>query len=303
MNKTKKIWIFAAVICIFVGGIIVCGSAASVGFDFTKFNTYTPEEKTYSIKESFENIDIQTTEANVILLPSQNDICEIVCAENDKITHTISVENNTLKIVREDTRKWYEHIGVFYSISDFEVKVYLPQKNYYALHTATVSGDIVVPDGFTFNEAELSTTSGDISFEAKTETAWDGKSVSGDIDVKNNAGGAVKIHTTSGEIDLEDVLADSINLGTTSGDISLENAFAQREIFIKSTSGEISLESCDGGDITIKTTSGDVKGSLRSEKQFITHTTSGDIHVQDSAFASEKCTVNTTSGDIRFTIE
>ncbi len=303
MNKTKKIWILAAVICIIIGCIIVCGSAASVGFDFTKFNTYTQEKKTYTIKEAFENIDIQATEASVILLPSENDTCEIVCAENDKITHAVSVENNTLKIVRKDTRKWYEYIGVFYSISDFEIKVYLPLKDYNILHTASVSGDIVIPDTFAFNEVELSTTSGDIFFESKSKNAWKGKSVSGNIDVKNIAGDVVNIQTTSGEIDLEDVLANSIKLGTTSGDISLENALAQKEFFIKSTSGEVSLESCDGRDITIKTISGDVKGSLRSEKQFITHTTSGDIRVQDSAFAEEKCTVNTTSGDIRFTIE
>ena len=63
------------------------------------------------------------------------------------------------------------------------------------------------------------------------------------------------------------------------------------------------MEACDGGEINIKTTSGDVKGSLRSEKQFVTHTTSGDIRVQDSSFAAEKCTISTTSGDIRFTIE
>ncbi len=300
---TKKIWILAAVICIFVGCIIVCGSAASVGFDFTKFNTYMQEKKTYTIEESFENIDIQTTEASVILLPSQKDTCEIVCAENDKITHTVSVENNTLKVVRKDTRKWYEYIGVFYSISDFEIKVYLPKSEYTMLRTASVSGDIVVPDTFAFSEADLSTTSGSISFEASIKTALTGKSVSGDMDVKNIAGGTVNLTTTSGEMDLEDTLADSINLRTTSGDISLENTAAAKELFIKSTSGEISLESCDGGDITIKTTSGDVKGSLRSEKQFVTHTTSGDVRVQDSAFAVEKCTVSTTSGDIRFTIE
>ena len=46
MNKTKKIWVLAAAICLFIGCIIVCGSAASEGFDFTNFNTYTLEKKT-----------------------------------------------------------------------------------------------------------------------------------------------------------------------------------------------------------------------------------------------------------------
>ncbi len=301
--KKKKMWILAAAICVVVGCIAAGAAAASVGFDFATFSTSQNEKKTYTVEESFQNIDVQTTECNIVLLPSQKETCEIVCMESDKIAHTVSVENDTLRIVRKDMRKWYERIGVFYSISDFEIKVYLPKSEYAMLGAASVSGDIVVPDTFTFKEADLSTTSGSISFEAGTKIALTGKSVSGDIDVKNIASGTIDLTTTSGEIDLERALADSISLRTTSGDISLANTTAAKELFIKSTSGEVTLESCDGGDITIKTTSGDVKGSLCSEKQFVTHTTSGDVRVQDSAFAPEKCTVSTTSGDIRFTIE
>ncbi len=299
----KKIWIIAASICIVVGCIAAGAVAASVGFDFTAFSTSQNEKKTYTVEASFASIDIRTTECNIILLPSQKDTCEIVCTESDKITHTVSVEDDTLKIVRQDMRKWYERIGVFYSLSDFEIKIYLPRSEYTTLRAKSVSGDIVVPDTFTFQEADLSTTSGSISFKASTKTALTGKSVSGDIDVKNIAGGTADLITTSGEIDLTDSLADAINLQTTSGDISLENTAAEKKFFIKSTSGEVSLESCDGGEITIKTTSGDVKGSLRSEKQFVTHTTSGDVRVQDSANAAEICTVNTTSGDIRISIK
>ena len=303
MKKVKRIWILIAIICVIVGCVVAGAAAAHAGFDFTKFNTATQEEKTYSVTESFENIDIQTTECNIVLLPSEKNVCEIVCTESDKITHTVSVENNTLKVVREDTRKWYERIGVFFSVSNFEIEVYLPRGEYETLEASSASGDIVVSDAFTFSEVDLSTASGNISYASNTKNAWNGKTSSGDIEITNIIGGTVNVKSTSGEITLEECQTDAIELVSTSGDISLEDTIAEARLSIKTTSGDVSLESCDSADIAIQTTSGDVRGTLRSEKQFITSTTSGDISHPDSTSGSQKCTVNTTSGDIRLTVE
>ena len=93
------------------------------------------------------------------------------------------------------------------------------------------------------------------------------------------------------------------SMTTTSGDISLKETVIDADIFIKSTSGEVSLESCDGSEITIKTISGDVEGSLRSVKNFITHTTSGDVYVPDSDSSASTCEITTTSGDIHITVD
>lgn len=269
----------------------------------TLFNTATQEEKTYSVTESFENIDIQTTECNIVLLPSEKNVCEIVCTESDKSTHTVSVENNTLKVVRKDTRKWYERIGVSFSASNFEIKVYLPKGEYEALQASSASGNIIVSDALSFSKAELSTASGNISYASNTKNAWNGKTFSGDIEITNIIGETVNAKSTSGEITLKECQADAIELVSTSGDISLEDTIAETRLSIKTTSGEVSLESCDSEDIAIQTISGDVIGTLRSEKQFITSTTSGDISHPDSTSGSQKCTVNTTSGDIRLTVE
>jgi DUF4097 and DUF4098 domain-containing protein YvlB len=303
MKRNKKMWIIIATICIVAGCVIACAAAASVGFRFTQFNTTKFEKTTYTITDSFENINVNAVESDIIFLPSDGDTCEVVCEENEKITHNVSVKNNTLEISRKDLRKWYEHIDVFFGISDFEMQIYLPQGEYEKLHAVSVSGDIVVSDSFTFREAELETTSGNISFESGTGDAWYGKSVSGDISGKNLTGGNVDIKTTSGEIELEASAADSLHIVSTSGDISLEDVVCETDLFIKSTSGEVSLESCDGGEMTIKTVSGDVEGSLRSVKNFITHTTSGDVYVPDSDSSASTCEITTTSGDIHITVD
>lgn len=296
-------WIIIATICIIVGCVIAGAAVASVGFRFTQFNTSKFEKTTYTITDSFENINVKAVESNIIFLPSDGDTCEVVCEENEKIIHNVSVKNNTLEISRKDLRKWYEHFDVFFGISDFEMQIYLPRGEYEKLHAVSVSGDIVISDSFTFREAKLETTSGNISFESGTKDAWYGKTVSGDISAKNFTGGCVEIKTTSGEIELEDSLADSLNIISTSGDISLEKTVAETDVFIKSTSGEISLDGCDGGDIEIKTVSGDVEGSLSSAKRFITHTTSGDVYLPDSDSSAPTCKITTTSGDIHITIE
>lgn len=303
MKRNKKMWIIIATICIVTGCVIACAAAASVGFRFTQFNTAKFEKTTYTITDSFESINVKAVESDIIFLPSDGDTCEVVCEENEKIVHSVSVKNNTLEISRKDLRKWYEHIDVFFGISDFEMQIYLPRGEYEKLRAVSVSGDIVVTDSFTFREAELETTSGNISFESGTGDTWYGKTVSGDISGKNFTGGSVEIKTTSGEIELENSVIDSLHMTTTSGDISLKETVTDADIFIKSTSGEVSLESCDGSEITIKTISGDVEGSLRSVKNFITHTTSGDVYVPDSDSSASTCEITTTSGDIHITVD
>lgn len=303
MKRTKKMWIIISTICIIAGCVIAGAAAASVGFRFTQFNTSKFEKTTYTITDSFENIDVKAVESNIIFLPSDGDTCEVICEENEKITHNVTVKNNTLEISRKDLRKWYEHIDVFFGISDFEIQIYLPRGEYEKLHVVSVSGDIVVSDSFTFRETKLETTSGNISFESGTKDAWYGKTVSGDISGKNFTGGSVEIKTTSGEIELEDSLTDSLSVISTSGDISLEDTVTESDVFIKSTSGEVSMEGCDGNDIAIKTVSGDVEGTLRSAKKFITHTTSGDVYLPDSDSSAPTCEITTTSGDIHISIE
>jgi len=127
-------WIIIATICIVVGCVIACAAAASVGFRFTQFNTAKFEKTTYTITDSFENINVKAVESDIIFLPSDGDTCEVVCEENEKIVHSVSVKNNTLEISRKDLRKWYEHIDVFFGISDFEMQIYLPRGEYEKLY-------------------------------------------------------------------------------------------------------------------------------------------------------------------------
>lgn len=97
-----------------------------MGFDFSGMNMISSKSNTYTIDEAFTNISIDGMECYIKLIPLDDNKYKVVCRESDKIYHSVSVENDTLFIKRNDNREWYEHFGIYWS--DMEVAVYLPEK-------------------------------------------------------------------------------------------------------------------------------------------------------------------------------
>lgn len=281
MRTAKKNAILIAVILIVVGFFISLGGLFAMGFDFNKMNTLDFVTNTYTLDGGFSNISIKGAECDVRFLLSEDDSCRVVCKEGDKISHSIAVKDNILEIERIDNRKWYECVGIYWG--RMEIVVYLPQTEYESIYIKSVSGDIAIPKDFSFAEAEIYNTSGDVKFLA---------AVKNDLSVK----------TVSGNIELTNIECQNATAASTSGEIAFSKVIAQGKMHIKSVSGDVDLLKCDADSLWIKTTSGDVSGTLLTEKKFITDTVSGDIDVPKST-SGGKCEIKTTSGDIEFTID
>ena len=301
MKTNKKIPIITAAALIAAGLFITFGALAAMNFDFTKMNSIKNfETNTYNLEEPFTNITIKGAECDIRFFPSENDSCRIVCKENDKIFHTVSVENNTLTVIRTDNRKWYEHIGIYWG--NAELDVYLPQAEYKTLDIASVSGDIEIPDNFSFTEAQVHNTSGDIDFQAPVKNDLLIKTVSGKIYADGASAESLNIHSTSGKLHIKNITAGNLNAQSTSGSITLSKVLVSGDMHIKDVSGKVRLEDCDAGALSIKTVSGNVSGTLLTDKKFLTRTTSGDVDVPQSS-SGGKCEIQTTSGDISIAIE
>lgn len=104
-------------------------AAAAAGFDFSKFNSVQYEEKTYTIPDDFENIEVAADWETVELLPSKNENCQVVCSESDTLQYTVKSEDNTLKIEPHENSQWFEHIGVFWFSSSPKITIYCPKRN------------------------------------------------------------------------------------------------------------------------------------------------------------------------------
>lgn len=319
MKKSKKLSIIAAIALIIAGLLISFAVLLAIGFDFERLNTVDFEEKTYTVEEGFANISVDCAECDVRLVRSEDEVCRVVCPESEKIFHSVKVNNNTLTVERTDNRKWYECINFYWGKTE-RITVYLPQSKYDELYIKSVSGDIEIPKSFSFADAEIKSTSGDVSLLAAVENDVFVKTVSGEVhiggiiskslDVKTTSGDVavgsavleerLNVKTVSGNIELSDIECNSLETESTSGDMNFSDAYAAENMHIKSVSGDVSLTGCDSDTLWIKTTSGDVSGSLLTEKTFVTDTESGDVDVPNSV--GGKCEVKTTSGDIEFTI-
>lgn len=278
------------------------------------------KSNTYTIDKAFTNISIDGMECNIKLIPSDDNKYKVVCRESDKIYHSVSVENDTLFIKRNDNREWYEHFGIYWS--DMEVSVYLPENNYGELYAKSLSGEIVIPETFSFDSADVQSTSGNVRFLASVNgemtvntvsgelyvgkskpSKLTAESVSGCVTVENIvAQDFVNVKAISGEIKMSEIRCQSITANTTSGGLSLSDVVTREKIQIESVSGNVDLNRCDAASLWLKTTSGNIYGTLLSEKFFVTNTLSGNVSVPHSP-SGGKCEVTTTRGNIEFIIK
>ncbi len=316
----KKGLIVTAVILTVAGLVLIIGSFFFNGPNFAISENAKTETNTYTVTDGFDNIYIQTLEADVKLIPSENGECRVVCEERAYTRHKVSVENGALKIEAEDTRKWYDFILLF-SLNSQSVTVYLPSDRYEELDINCATGGVSVSERFTFEKASVSSSTGSVSFKASAE-------------------GDVKIKTTTGSILIDGVTADSIELAVSTGSVTAENINCREKISvnvstgralldgvkckslssdggtgkitvkdtvatesfrIERNTGDIHFQNSDAGEIFAKTSTGDVTGTLNSSKVFVAKTSTGKITVPDTV-SGGKCEITTATGDINISI-
>lgn len=290
----------AAALTLIAGGILIalCGMLA-MGFDFTRMNTLNTVTNTYDVAEAFSDISVVGAECDIRLLPSEDGTCQVVCTESDRIDHSVEVVNGTLNITRHDRRSWYMHFGVYWG--SMEILVYLPVSELGALNATSVSGNIEIPEDFSFETAALQTTSGDITCFAPVKKDLSAGTTSGNIRLGGSVCETLSADSTSGSINISDVRCLNADAGTVSGSLKLSGVVADEIIRTESVSGDIDLYRCDADALILSSTSGDIEGSLLTDKSFDVHTTSGDVSLPQTS-ADKTCDVSTVSGDITFSI-
>ena len=278
------------------------------------------ETNTYELNEEFSSILTKTSTADIILLPSDDEKCKVVCYEEANVKHSVLVSEGVLTINEVDTRKWYNHLNI--NVETPKITIYLPQSEYSSLVIENDTGDIDVPNDFTFESIDISLSTGDVNCCASTTgTARIGAST-GDINVtdisvgmleiltstgdvtlsKVRCDGNVKINVTTGKTYLSDITCQNVVSSGDTGDISLNNVIAYGTISIERSTGDVELCKLDAQEIDITTSTGNVKGNLLTEKVFITKSSTGKIDVPNS-ITGGRCEITTDTGDIIISIQ
>lgn len=302
MKKSKKCALLVALVMIITGAAIFLVAFAIAGFNFENLSTEKIATQNVEIKEQFQRISICSYEYDLMLFKSEDEKCRVVFTGNEKQLLVCNVEGTELIIDLHDTRKWYEKMEYAFQ-KDMGISVFLPEKEYDALFANSYSGGIGIDNDFTFDEANIETSSGNIEVSGMTAEKLDIQSYSGKIDISEiSATDKINIGTQSGAISAGNVNASNIAVNSYSGKVNLENSVAETLLSVETTSGNVIFNNCDAGEISVNTYSGSVSGTLLSDKIFLTSTHSGSINVPTSS-GTEKCTINTSSGNIKINVQ
>lgn len=321
MRKQMKIG-FALAASIMICGLIVFGGAmTAMRWNFSKLSTVKLETNTHTISEAFENVAILSNVADICIVPSEDSGCRVVCSEDTKQKHTVTVENSTLSIQLVNQRKWYDYIGLF-NFSTPQITVYIPAGEYGDLTVNSGTGELNIAGDFTFENMEIRQSTGNVTNYASADKGIQIKTSTGKVFLENLSAESLDITVSTGSITVKNVVCrenarlsvstgktyltdlkcNNLDSSGTTGNIQMQNVIAEGTITIDRSTGKVEFDACDASEIFVKTDTGDVTGSLLSEKVFIAQTDTGRIAVPEST-AGGKCKITTDTGDIKIVIE
>ncbi len=242
MKKSVKLWLSIASSLTIFGASIFVTAMSFLDWDFNRLSTATSVTNNYEISEAFEHIFIDSSTADIEILPYSDQVCKITCSEHEDVKHKVFVENGVLNISEDDNRSWYEH----FTITPFhsqKITILLPEKEYTSL------------------KIDLST---------------------GDVNAKKTPFKSIGIDLSTGDVALTDIVCEKINSESSTGDITLKRVIASKSFNLESSTGDISFIDSDAPSITVETSTGDVTGTLLTGKAFKTDTSAGSVSVPQS---------------------
>lgn len=319
MKKRTLIALIVAVCLIFVGGLLLTMGLSYAG-NHPRETALT--ERIVAVIEPFDSVVINTGDCDVKFVPYNGDVDgQVTLLEQEAVTHSVLVEDGTLKIEMTDQRKWTDYIGiynVFGQSENMEMTVYLPAAEYESLQIRITTGDIKLAEEPFFRDVMLRSNTGDISCVGAGGDVLDCMTSTGDIFVQNSgadvvklqsntgdfavsavAGNEIHMRTNTGEVDAENVNVQMFTCKTDTGDVELEKVLAEDYLQVSTNTGRVEVDNSDAGAVNIETNTGDVSGHFLTPKWFSAFSDTGDVTVPNTPEGGE-CRIQTDNGDIHF---
>ena len=317
MKKAKTVFIAAGAL-VLLGCIIFGGAMMALGWNFTSLSTAKYETNEHEMTGEFTEIAVSTETAKIMIVPSEDGKCRVVCRERINARHSVTVADGKLTVSMVDGRKWYERI---FDFGLDTVTVCLPEAAYASLAVENATGDVTLADGFTFGTAEIKTSTahtvcyanvtdrlkihastGSISVENVTVGALDLSVSTGSVTVASvTCAGDANIRVSTGGTHLSSFTCKNLITEGSTGNILLWDVTADGKFSIERSTGYIRFEGCDAAEISVKTSTGDVTGRLLSAKIFDAKSDTGKVDVPDTKEGGP-CKIRTGTGKIRITL-
>jgi DUF4097 and DUF4098 domain-containing protein YvlB len=317
-SQTKK-WLICATALVILGALVFALAMTLSGWDFTRLDTVKYEPAVYEPEEAFHSVTVTSNTADVTFLLSEEGKCRVEADESENLTYTVKVENGILNVELNDSRKWYEYIGI--TAFSPKLKIYLPKAELDMLTVRTSTGDISVTEGLSPDKTDIRSSTADISFRAKSSGAVKIEATTGDISIDGIEAAEITLSVSSGDITVSNTVTTgdvctAVSTGSVrlinvkchcvsskggTGDVYLSDVIGEVSIYIKRSTGDAVLKSVDAEDINIETSTGDIVGSVLTPKDFEADAGTGDVSVPESR-GGGSFKAKTGTGDIRISL-
>lgn len=298
--KHAKLWLIIAAVLMIIGVVLFVTAMNSFDWNFSQLNSAPYETNTHAFSDSFHSITMNTDTADISILPSKGNKCEVVCHEPENLRHSVEILDGVLTITETDTRKWHQKVGFSFGIT--EITVYLPKGEYQDLSIRESTGDIEIPKDFTFRNINIKVSTGDIDNYASVQETMQIQTSTGHIRIENTSANTIDLLVSTGKVTVTDSQCTNLFSRGSTGDLTLKNVLVQNSILIERSTGDVIMNDADAKEIFIETSTGDVRGNLLTGKVFHTETNTGDVDVPKSVNGGS-CEIHTDTGDIEISIK
>ena len=321
MKKSTKILLITATALIIAGATVFTCAMVTLGWDFTKLNTVKYETKIFEISEEFGALSADVDSGDIVFKEADDGKCKITCRQRESEPYSVTVNDGVLSISAKSTLKWYGYIGRL-DFSSPSMTVYLPKKAYGDIKINGSTGDITLPDGFTFESIDANSDTGDVKCESDVTGRLKISLSTGDIDLRGLSAGEIELKTSTGNMSLrgvecagdikaemstgnftaEGVNCESLISGGSTGNVTLKGVTARSSFDIKTSTGNVKFDGADAKTIKAKTSTGDITGTLLGEKIIFAETSTGKTDVPKSS-SGGRCELKTSTGDIIISVK
>ena len=318
----RKRGIMIALVLILVGLVVSGISLASVGFDISRLSTVAYVTNTYGVEASFRSITVIGDTEDLVLMPSQDGTCSIICREREDEPHRVEVTGDTLTIENTGRQKWHFFDFGFWTEGP-SITVCLPEGiDIQALNVQMDTGDVKIPADFSFDSMEIKLSTGDVDCRASVTDLLSARTSTGRISLSGLTAGSIRLSTSTGGIlgtglqcqgdveitvstgrtTLENVACANLISSGSTGDIILKNVTATGAFNLRRSTGSVRFDACDAGEILVATGTGSVRGTLLTDKLFNARSNTGRVDVPGTA-SGGKCEVTTNTGSIQLEVQ
>lgn len=257
MKKITKISLLLS-LCLIIIGIAI----SFIGFALNNFRLDPPDKLKFKkvsteITDNFNKIDIKDIDNSVKLLPAEDENCCVICYDNEKISHDITVKNDTLFIALNDNREWYEKI--IFNITNNKLIVYIPKKYYEQINISTINGNINSDESLNFNNISAETINGKINLDSQLNGKITLKTINGNIKAPYiNSAEIITLKSINGNINISGETANELSAESINGNITA-NINVRELAKIETVNGNINIENLNAVKLDTHTVNGKVR--------------------------------------------